>query len=714
MSELFSQLPDFLKEHIHENRWDSFRRIQEETFRIVMTTDSDVIVTSETSGGKTEAAFIPALTSVYEDRPKGICILYVSPLKALINDQFGRLSTMLRRSEIPVTGWHGDVGSNVKDRMKDSPEGILQITPESLQALVSGDHDVVESMFPQLMFVIIDEMHAFMDSDRGLQLLCCLDRLERISGCSPRRIGLSATISDLDTAKEWIRAGRYTDVRTVIGKDRIDKNVAISVYRFPRSDAVEGSIPRKESISSYYRALYKVTDRNRCLLFTNSRETAEITARSLRAMNDHLNDDRKVLLHHGRLSHEMRRSTEEALNSPIGKVTVVSTSTLEMGMDVGEMDRIVQIDSPHGCSSLSQRMGRSGRRGGSQTLAILCREDEDRHLPEEVLGMNLIKSIAEVQLSVDEGWCEPPHMTVMPYGLLFHQTLEYMKESTGVMWKDLERDILSQYPFRNISRDDYRELLRHMIDGRILHIMDDDTLLIGQEGERIVFGKDFHTVFRSLSEVEVRYNGERIGSLEGMPEQGDVVRIDGGLWIIRSVDIGGRYAEAEPADEGSVTGGRGLIPEVHPTVMRRMRKIIGSDDVDVRLTPSASKSLVSFREEYGRAVTSAFVEVNGLLRIHPWNGTRGFRTLKVMLDNMEDVKVVRSYEPYMIDVRTVLSPEQIRKGLERMLSLGPSKVIGHQIPDIRFGKFDRFVPENLLLKAYIYDHLDWNKRILPV
>ena len=179
MSELFSQLPDFLKEHIHENRWDSFRGIQEETFRIVMTTDSDVIVTSETSGGKTEAAFIPALTSVYGDRPKGICRLYVSPLKALINDQFGRLSTMLRRSEIPVTGWHGDVGSNVKDRMKDSPEGILQITPESLQALVSGDHDVVESMFPQLMFVIIDEMHAFMDSDRGLQLLCCLDRLER-------------------------------------------------------------------------------------------------------------------------------------------------------------------------------------------------------------------------------------------------------------------------------------------------------------------------------------------------------------------------------------------------------------------------------------------------------------------------------------------------------------------------------------------------------
>lgn len=714
MSELFSALPDFLKEYIHSSGWDSFRDIQESAFQQMMGSDSDIIVSSGTSSGKTEAAFLPVLTSLHDRRPDGIGALYISPLKALINDQHGRLSMLLNRSDITVTGWHGDIGSDIKRKVRESPQGILQMTPESLQALIGCDPGSVGRMFSGLRFVIIDEMHAFMGSERGLQLLCCLDRLERLSGCTPRRIGLSATISDAETAEEWIRAGRAVPVHTIEGKDDAPRNVAVSVHRFPRSDSPDGMQPRRKAVSDYYRALYSVTDRNRCLLFANSRETAEVTERSLNRMNERLGGGRRILLHHGRLSQESRRTTEEALRSDMRGVTVVTTSTLEMGMDIGDMDRIVQIDAPHGCSALSQRMGRSGRRGGPQSMAILCREDEDRQLPEEILRMGLVKALAEVRLSVDEGWSEPPDIPTMPYGLLFHQTLEYMREGIGARWSDLERDVLSQYPFRDIPADDYRQLLRRMLEDGILTMMEDRTLLIGPEGERIAFGKDVHTIFRSTAEMEVRYNGERIGTVDVVPEQGDVVRIDDGLWVIRFVDIGGRYAEAEPAEDGAITSGRGLIPDIHPRVMEEMRSIIQSEGTDVRLTKVASQSLTETRTEYGASMTAVFRDVNGLVRIQPWNGSKGFRTVRTMLGSMKGVRVIRAYEPYTIDVRTELSPEEIRMATDTMAEMDPIPFVSLQGQNIRFGKYDRFVPEELLLKAYVSDRLDWRKGLLRI
>ncbi|MBO5668969.1 MAG: DEAD/DEAH box helicase, partial [Candidatus Methanomethylophilaceae archaeon] len=194
MSTLFSELPEFLKEYIHENRWESFRRIQEDAFDNMMLSEDDIIISSGTSSGKTEAALFPVIASLYDEPSKSIGALYISPLKALINDQYSRISRILERSGITVTGWHGDVDRYIKDRLKEDPKGILQMTPESLQALIGGDPDSARRMFPDLRFVIIDEMHAFMDSERGLQLLCCLDRIERISSCHPRILVLSATI----------------------------------------------------------------------------------------------------------------------------------------------------------------------------------------------------------------------------------------------------------------------------------------------------------------------------------------------------------------------------------------------------------------------------------------------------------------------------------------------------------------------------------------
>lgn len=712
MSGLFSDLPEFLKEYVHENRWTSFRRIQEDAYRELVFSDDDVVISSGTSSGKTEAALFPVIASLYRDPPDGMGALYVSPLKALINDQHSRISQILSRSGIRVTGWHGDIGAHVKDTTKRCPEGILQMTPESLQALIGGDPDSVRRMFHDLRFVIIDEMHAFMDSDRGLQLLCCLDRVESISGCSPRRIGLSATISDIRTAEDWIRAGRDTGVSTIRGDDDPRRNIAISYHFLPRTDSVEGPQARKDAVAMYYRALLRVTDRNRCLVFANSRDTAERTERSLRKMIDGLGLNREVHLHHGRLSQENRRRTEDALNSSARNITVVTTSTLEMGIDVGDMDRIVQIDAPHSCSSLLQRMGRSGRRENGQNLAVMCREDDDRRVLPQVLRMNLVKALAEVQLSVDEGWSEPPHIPRMPYGLLFHQTLEYIRETLGVGWKDLMNDVLGQYPFRHIPSEDYRELLRHMHHQRVLDLMDDGTILLGPEGERIAFGKDFHTVFRSVTETEIRHQGERIGTVEGIPETGDIVRVLDSLWVVRMVDTAGRFAEAEPADEGSYTTGRGMIPEVHGRITERMREILLAHDEDERMTASAKEALDEARRMYRRFAKNTFTISGNRIRIHIWSGSRAFRTLNTMFSVMEDVKVVRSYEPYIIDIATDMGPSELIESCDRLARTDPSEIILGLDMNLRYGKYDRFVPDRLLAKAYVVDRLEWRENIL--
>lgn len=247
MTDFLERMPPFLRERIHAEGWTSWRGVQEDSFRVLFDTDDHLLISAGTSSGKTEAAMIPVISSLALDPPRGVGAIYVGPTKALIDDQFSRMDRMLRDSRLEVTGWHGDVSQSSKDSLRRDPRGILQITPESLQGVVC-DPDLVRRMFPELRFVVIDEVHAFMASDRGLQLLCELATLERVAGCSPRRVGLSATLSDLKGAEEWLRAGTSRNVTSVSSRDEVPARVGIKYARIP----AEGEA-RKEATLAYYR-----------------------------------------------------------------------------------------------------------------------------------------------------------------------------------------------------------------------------------------------------------------------------------------------------------------------------------------------------------------------------------------------------------------------------------------------------------------------------
>ena len=709
MTDHFADLPWFLKEFVYNNKWGSFREIQTRAFDIFKGCDDHILISAGTSSGKTEAAMFPVITSLYTNPPEGIGAMYIGPLKALIDDQFERMEPILKDSYINITGWHGEASRTKKDALLEFPSGILQITPESLQNLIADDPTRIKRLFSELRFIIIDEVHAFMNSERGLQLLCCLQRLEVLAGCDPRRIGLSATIADVDAAADWLTAdtGRRTNI--VCDPRSGDRVVDIRYHRIPGPE--NDGTDRKRAITRYYKDLYNLVKDRNCIIFVNSRSDAETAGRSLRKVGEVYGDRDFIHVHHGSISKEYRKIAEEALKDPSKKSAVVATVTLELGIDVGGLDSVVQIEPPYTCSSLVQRMGRSGRRGGSQVMTVMCLEDPERWWTDvEGVNMDLVKAVAMAELSVQEGWTECPRTPQLPYGLLYHQTMEYMKSGAGTRFSMLVSDVLSMHPFRNITKDDYKTLLRHMLSIEHLERMSDGTLLIGSKGERAVFNRDFCSVFTVKKEIEVVCNGKTIGSIQDMPEIGEPIQLAGHVWEVTGIKAKEMTVEVKESDGTACNPWRSGTPPIDTVVVRRMLEILTSDRQYDFLDDAAKERLEDSRgvAKYLRTTSLITETDDGAIRIHPWLGTVQFDTLRRIIRTIDGVSSMSFFSPYYIDVRGNITEDELISGIEEFLENGDRFLLIEQNDKLRFGKFDAYVPDELLMKAFVEDRLDCN------
>ena len=713
MTDHFSSLPWFLREYVHSRRWGSFRAIQEATFDYFRRGDDHILISAGTSSGKTEAAMFPVITSLYNNPSDTVGALYIGPLKALIDDQFDRMDGILRESGIPVTGWHGDVDRNRKARFLDAPSGILQITPESLQNIVSGDPDIIRDLFSGLRFVIIDEVHTFVDSDRGAQLQCCLHRMEVVAGCDPRRIGLSATLSDTALAANWLSSdtGRRTSV--IRDPSASDRSVCVRYRGFPVPDEDGDDTERKRAITGFYRNLLEEVRGGKCIVFVNSRYDAEVIGRSLRKVAERtMGNGDWIHVHHGSVSHEFRRRAEEDLKDPSKQVTVVSTVTLELGIDIGELDRIVQVDAPFTCTGMVQRMGRSGRRGGGQRMVVFCREDSSEPWSSvDGVSMDLVKAIAMTELIMNEGWTEPPVDRRYPFGLLYHQTMEFLKESTGARFGTLSSEVLSMKPFSEIDKDAYKKLLRHMVSSGQLVRMEDGTLLIGPKGEKVAFGHDFCSVFKVKKEIDVISPDGRVGSIQGVPDEGELIQLAGRIWQVIEVRSEDATVLVEETDGSAETPWKSGTPDVHPRVMSKMRDVLRSDTEYPYLDPAASNRLALCRTfARNNGMLSTFSEIEGGIRLFPWVGTIQFDTLVRALRMVNGVDRVYGFRPYYIDVRTRLPWNDVLERVNTILSHGPSTLVS---PDdiVRIGKYDQHVPKDLLELMFADERLDTKFRL---
>jgi ATP-dependent helicase Lhr and Lhr-like helicase len=543
-----------MRKWIRDKRWEALRRIQAAAIEKIMTTDLNYILASATASGKTEAAFLPILSIVKFSDP-GVQVLYISPLIALINDQLNRVEEMCMSFDIPVTKWHGEANRSGKDRLLKQPEGIVLITPESIEAMFMNKPAHVKHLFSNLKFIIIDEIHAFTGTDRGIQLQSLLYRLRLISVTPVRYIGLSATIGDYTIAKKIFGDPE----RTRVLLDKSGKDIEIFIQYM------------KEETNELSQALmtdmYEKTKDHKVLIFPNSRGKAEEIAVKLLRLADKNNGHANYFSHHSSVHKDVREYVEKFAKENIRLPFCIScTSTLELGIDIGTVDKVVQVNSTHSIASLIQRVGRSGRKEGQKSELLLYATDE----------WNLLQSVACWSL-YNEEFIEPPAVRQKPFDILLHQVLAIIKSSGGIPTEDILSQFAANAAFLYISKDEVESVIDHLLRLDFLEKIRGE-LIIGVTGEKVVNSYDFYSVFKTDELLKVINAGNTIGEIPFSPQirEEENILLAAKIWKIKFVDVVHKRIEVTRAADGKKPIFGGSAPDIHPTIRHKMMEMLYS------------------------------------------------------------------------------------------------------------------------------------------
>ena len=626
------------------------RDVQERAISTLLGGERDLIIAAPTARGKTEAAFLPLVSSVLEaPGTGGFDLLYVAPLKALINDQLGRMEDLCKQTDIPVYPWHGDISQGVKSRARANPKGVLLITPESLEAMFVLRGLQVPTLFQGTRCVIIDELHALLDNERGIHLRSLLNRLEQAVGRRIRRVGLSATLSDMEMVKEYLRPGSPGSVDLLEGgTGGGELKLQIRGYTEGGDDDDDDEQDEKDGArQDVAKHLFSRLRGKPNLVFAGSRQNVEWYADALREMSEKAGVPVDFLPHHASLSREHRMQLEEDLKTR-RRTTAVCTSTLELGIDIGDIECVAQIGPPFSVASLRQRLGRSGRRPGQPAVLRMYsieREPRSDSHPLDRLHLGLIRSIAMVELLI-EGWCEPPFPEALHLSTLCHQVLSVIAERGGVNAAPLYDVLCRTGPFRKVSPPLFARLLRDLgsPEAALIEQAPDGTLLLGREGERLVEHYSFYAVFQSVEEYRVVTGGRQIGTLPAtsvfVPEM--TIVLSGKRWRITQVHSKDRVIEVSVDRVGRPPpfGGGGGV--VHDRIIEEMREVLLGSHIPTYLDSAAVDLLQNARSEFQRlGLDSRTVcdlgERNFL--VATWAGTVKTSTLALML-KARDYKAV--------------------------------------------------------------------------
>ena len=730
---IFERYAPFIQDFIYRNNWESLRAIQAAAGDAIFNTDENVLLTASTASGKTEAAFFPILTLFSEDMPSTVGAIYIGPLKALINDQFMRLNELCEEAHIPVWHWHGDVAQSHKSRMLKNPSGILQITPESLEAMLLRKHALIPKLFGDLRFIVIDEIHSLMRGDRGGQTICLIERLCRMAGADPRRIGLSATIGDPTAAGEFLSYG--TGRGTVIPKIE-NKGVKwrLSMEHFyisqqnqpdekntteglPVLDAKTDTAPEHADAGMGY--IFEHTRGKKCLVFVNSREECEAVTTTLRSYCEANHERDRFLIHHGNLSAAYRETAEQAMKDEDTFMTTCTTATLELGIDIGRLERAFQIDAPFTVSSFLQRMGRTGRRDLPPEMWFVIREElpEPRSMLPETIPWKLIQGIALIQVYLEERWVEPPKLDRLPFSLLYHQTMSTLASSGELSPAALASKVLSLKYFHRISQDDYKVLLRHLLENDHIQRTDEGGLIVGLAGERIVNSFKFYAVFQENEEYTVRWGSQELGTIVTPPPKGEKIAIAGHVWIVEEVDHKRRLVYCEQI-KGKVPAYFGDCPgDINTKIILRMRDVLREDKKYPYLMKNAVARLAQARltARNSGVIDQPLICLGGnMWCLFPWLGTYAFfameRFLKLKCGDRLGLRGMDSSRPYYIQFTMKVSPQEFFAILieEAEKEFDPLDLVYQgEVPV--FEKYDEFLPPELVRKGFAYGILNINE-----
>ena len=731
--DVFSRYAPFIQDYIYRSGWQSLRAVQNGAGEAIFGTEDNVLLTASTASGKTEAAFFPILTLLSEKPSQSVGVLYIAPLKALINDQFERLNILLEEEGIPVCRWHGDAPDSQKRKLIKKPAGILQITPESLESLMINKHMEIPSLFHDLRFVVIDEIHSLLRGDRGGQTFCLIERMCRLAGCHPRRIGLSATIGNPEEAGKFLSAGsgrpcvipRFqgekevwrlsmehfynTDPQADEGKENDVPLPALAASELPSDKAPDMADPGTGYIFEHTRG-------RKCLVFTNSREECESVCQLLRRYCEVNHEPDRFLIHHGNLSASYRESAEEDMRDDDSLMSVCATATLELGIDIGRLERAFQIDAPYTVSGFLQRMGRTGRRGDPSEMWFVMREDhpEPRAMLPDKLPWSLIQGIALVQLYIEDRFVEEPNTNRLPLSLLYHQTMSTLASQGEMTPAELASRVLPLSMFHRISQEDFRTLLIHLLEIDHINRTENGGLILGIAGERIVNNYKFYAVFQENIEYTVHAGSEELGTIVKPPPVGDKIAIAGRVWIVEDIDHKRREVYATLV-KGLIPAYFGLVAgDIHDRVLQRMHQVLSEKTSYPYLMKHAVYRLKDARSTFMKAGMQHHPLISlgeKMWALFPWLGSYSFlaleRFLKLICAKKLGLKGLSSARPYYMTFTMQVDEEQFFEILKEEASkeIDPMTLLYPKENPV-FDKYDEYVPDELVRKGFAYGVLD--------
>jgi ATP-dependent helicase Lhr and Lhr-like helicase len=634
-SRSFDLLDERIQRWIWNEGWTELRDAQERAVPALLAADRDVIIAAATAAGKTEAAFLPILSNLLKDPVCSGSVLYISPLKALINDQWSRLDRLCESLEIPVVAWHGDVSAGRKHRFFKRPVGVLLITPESLEAMFVTRGSMLTGALKNLRYVVVDELHAFIGSERGMQLQSLMHRVDKVRDACVPRVGLSATLGDMELAAAFLRPRAARPVE-VIESDNARQDIRILVkgivQKPPRVDeepelespSLEDIVPG--STVDIANQLYKALRGSNNLIFPNSRRQVELYADLLRRACERDGYPNEFWPHHGSLSKDLREESEAALKAGDKPASAVCTTTLELGIDIGAVRSIAQIGPPPSVASLRQRLGRSGRRAGEAAIlrgyCVEAELDADSNFSDRIRE-GLVQTIAMVNLLI-ERWFEPPRADGFHPSTLAQQILSIIAERGGATAADLWGTLVATGPFVSVDKNTFAAILRELGRHDLVVQESSGLLLHGVRGEKIVNHYEFYASFVTDDEFRIVAGSRQLGSLPVSHPltAGQGIIFGGQRWRVRDVDAEKKVAYVDPDKGGAPPAFDGAGIMVHDIVRQAMYRVLESSEPVGFLDPGGRKLLDEAREYFHAAHLAAralFTEGHDVI-VATWSG----------------------------------------------------------------------------------------------
>ncbi|MFB7554476.1 DEAD/DEAH box helicase [Streptomyces brevispora] len=671
----FDLLDPVLGHHIVNSLgWRSLRALQEEAIEPLLTGE-DAVLLAPTAGGKTEAAAFPLLTRMNRRGWKGTSVLYVCPLKALLNNLHPRLETYAGWLGRTASLWHGDITTGKRRRILAQRPDILLTTPESLESMLVSTHVDHQAFFSGLNAVVVDEVHAFAGDDRGWHLLAVLERLSRVVGHPLQRVGLSATVGNPDELLAWLQGSGYgrRPARVVAPHLREQPADGAAPLAPPPGDIELDYVGSVANAATVIAALHRGEKR---LVFCESRRTVEELGEQLRLKGV------TTFLSHASLSVDERRRAETAF-AEARDCVIVSTSTLELGIDVGDLDRVIQLDAPSTVASFLQRLGRTGRRPGTARNCLFLALDAEGLL-----------SAAALLLQWSRGWVETVVAPPEPRHLVAQQLLALCLQEHRVgenLWQEWWGGI---GPFGPGAAP----VVRHLVDQGYLD-QDGGLLFVGPEAERRYGHRHFMNltaVFTAPPEFTVLNGRSEIGRTDPdlLTEEIEGPRkllLAGRNWLVTYIDWRRKRCFVEPADGGGRArwNGFGADRIRSFTLARAARDVLLGEDPPVRLTKRATAQLAEARDTYLHSVhpggTVITRHTDGDIRWWTWAGHRANATLAASMASI--VAPRRRVNDQWIKLRDDLTREGWRTALtDTGTGLCLPEIDGSAVRGLKFGE----------------------------